>query len=67
VDLTHIRMSIGSKLADGDRTRAFWAGLFEVFPATQEQCYGVYKTASLLNRLPRQSSLTSSLVNHQKH
>jgi putative transposase len=44
---------VDPKLATGDGALGFWAALREIFPATREQRYWVYRIANVLNKLPK--------------
>jgi len=53
LDLRNRGLVIAPKLAIADGALGFWKAVGEVWPVTQEQRCWVYKTANVLNKLPK--------------
>jgi len=63
LELKHRGLTIAPKLAIGDGAMGFWAALAKVYPETRVQRCWVYKTANVLNKVPKsiQSKMKKSL------
>jgi len=53
VDLKHRGLEVAPKLAVGDSAMEFWAALHKVYGQTRVQRCWVYKTANILNAMPK--------------
>jgi len=63
LELKHRGLTIAPKLAIGDGAMGFWTALAKVYPETRVQRCWVYKTANVLNKVPKsiQSKMKKSL------